>query len=142
MSDEKQIVEAVTGFFHRYNDAFNREDYAGFLDSFHYPNTWVHPRFGVMVNGTREELERGHAFVMSQFKERGWAHTRADAVQVWVMAPTLALMIVDKTRTKKDGSVLDKARHCYTVRDDGSGWRIVVAVEMEAPFVGPPNPSP
>jgi hypothetical protein len=139
MTNAESIVEQVQESCRRCNDAFNHEDASTYLDCWHIPNVFI-AEMGVMPHASRAEFAQAYSRVMVEFKERGWRRTDIDRCQVWPLAPNLALLFADKTRYKTDNSVLERVRYAYTLRNDGSSWKILSVVEVQAPFTGPWGP--
>ena len=74
---------------------------------------------------------------MLDLKARGWVRGGIDRFTAWTFADDLAMVLVDFTRYKADGSVLDAGRACYTVRRDGKAWKMLTIAEVKPPFLGP-----
>ena len=51
--------------------------------------------------------------------------------------PTMATLMADVTRYKKDGSILERLRAFYSLRNDGKSWKIVTISMANPPFTGP-----
>ena len=45
--------------------------------------------------------------------------------------------MADYSRHRKDGSVLERGRTCYTLRRDAGAWKIVSMLEVSEPHLGP-----
>jgi hypothetical protein len=74
---------------------------------------------------------------MSGIQARGWARSATDKTKVWPLAENLATLMADVTRYKKDGSILERLRAFYTLRNDGKSWKIVLISMANPPFTGP-----
>jgi hypothetical protein len=81
----------------------------------------------------------GLSRLMLELQQRDWARSAIDLTKTWALADNLAMTLADFTRYKADGSVLEKARACYTARHDGKSWKIVAISEVKPPFLGPGN---
>jgi hypothetical protein len=75
--------------------------------------------------------------IMAGLRNSDWGRSDIDRMQVLPYAESLAQMVADVTRYKKDGSVLEKLRATYMYRRDAGTWRIVSLALIEAPFSGP-----
>ena len=58
-------------------------------------------------------------------------------LKTWPMAEDLAMILVDGTRYRADGSLLERVRVCYVVRRDANNWKTVTISEINPPFLGP-----
>ena len=47
------------------------------------------------------------------------------------------VLMADYSRHRKDGSVLERGRTCYTLRRDAGAWKIVSMLEVSEPHRGP-----
>jgi ketosteroid isomerase-like protein len=133
----EQISKELRAFYQTYIAAFNREDIDAFTECFSYPYGWISGRHGLGQCATESEHQRSFAKIMADLKERGWVRTGIDQVTTWALAEDLGMILADVTRYKADGSMLEQVRACYTVRQDGKGWKIVTLSEVRPPFLGP-----
>jgi hypothetical protein len=131
------IVQEVKAFYQAFIDGFNREDTDMYLCSFCYPNGMLSGERGLALNAKESHQQRFYQEVMVSIQSRGWERTGVDRSQVWPLADTLAMLVADISRYKKDGSVLERGRYCYTVRKDGGTWKILTLTEVKPPFPGP-----
>jgi ketosteroid isomerase-like protein len=140
MASVDTIVHEVEAFYRTYIDGFNREDAAAFLDSFGYPHAFLNGEQGMLVSATVADHQRFYQQTMKYLHERGWGRSGVDRLQVWPFADNMAMIVADITRYKKDNTILEQGRYCYTLRKDGSAWKILTATEIKAPFPGPGAP--
>jgi ketosteroid isomerase-like protein len=131
------IVQELKAFYQAFIDGFNREDTDMYLRSFCYPNGMLSGERGLALNAKESDQQRFYKEVMVSIQGRGWERTGVDRLQVWPLADTLAMLVADIARYKKDGSVLERGRYCYTVRKDGGTWKILTLTEVKPPFPGP-----
>ena len=74
---------------------------------------------------------------MTELKGCGWVRSAIDRFHAWVLAENLGMIMGDYTRYRADNSILEQGRACYTVRRDGTLWKIVTLIEIKPPFLGP-----
>ncbi|HKA52026.1 MAG TPA: hypothetical protein VKJ47_00040 [Candidatus Binatia bacterium] len=134
------IAREAEAFYRAFIDGFNREDTDMYLRSFGYPNALLSGERGLTVNAKESDQQRFYQEVMSSIQGRGWERTGVDRLQAWPLADSVAMLMADITRHKKDGSVLERGRFCYTVRKDGGAWKIMTLTEVKPPFPGPGEP--
>lgn len=137
MSDTTTIIREVEDFYRAFIDGFNREDTDMYLRSFCYPNGMLSGENGMIVNAKESDQQRFYQEVSSDIQSRGWDHTDVDALYVSPLTETTALLVADITRRKKDNSVLESGRYCYTVRKDSGVWKILTLTAVKPPFTGP-----
>ena len=137
MADADTVVQEVKMFYQAFIDGFNREDTDMYLRSFCYPNGMLSGERGMTVNAKESDQQRFYQEVMAFIQGRGWERSGIDRLQVWPLADTMAMLVSDITRYKKDGSVLERGRYCYTLRKDGGTWKILTLTEVKPPFPGP-----
>jgi ketosteroid isomerase-like protein len=137
MATSEQIADELQAFYTSYIDAFNREDIDAFTQTFSYPYAWVTGSQGLRQCATESDHQRSFGKIMADLKERGWVRSEIDQIKTWPIAEDLAMILVDGTRYKADGSVLERVRACYTLRRDTKNWEIVTLCEIKPPFLGP-----
>lgn len=137
MADADTVVQEVKMFYQAFIDGFNREDTDMYLRSFCYPNALLSGERGMTVNAKESDQQRFYQEVMAFIQGRGWERSGIDRLQVWPLADTMAMLVSDITRYKKDGSVLERGRYCYILRKDGGTWKILTLTEVKPPFPGP-----
>jgi ketosteroid isomerase-like protein len=131
------IAREAEAFYRAFIDGFNREDTDMYLRSFCYPNALLGGERGMIINAKESDQQRFYQEVMSSIQGRGWERTGVDRLQVWPLADSVAMLMADITRHKKDGSVLERGRFCYTLRKDGDAWKIMTLTEVKPPFSRP-----
>ncbi len=134
MADAETIVREVEAFYRAFIDGFNREDTDMYLRSFCYPNAMLSGERGMTVNAKESDQQRFYQEVMVSIQGRGWERTGIDRLQVWPLADPMAMLVADITRYKKDGSVLERGRYCYTLREDRGAWKILTLTEVKPPL--------
>jgi len=140
MSDVNTIVREVEAFYRVFIDGFNREDTDMYLRLFCYPNALLSGEQGMTINAKESDQQRFYQEVMASIQGRGWERTGVDRLQAWPLADNLAMLVADIVRYKKDDSVLERGRYCYTLRKDGNVWKILTLTEVKPPFPGPGTP--
>jgi ketosteroid isomerase-like protein len=131
------IVRAVEAFYQAFIEGFNREDTDMYLRSFCYPNAMLSGERGMTLNAKESDQQRFYQEVMASIQGRGWERTGVNRLQTWPLAGNLTMFVADIVRYKKDESVLEQGRYCYTVRKDGNAWKILTLAEIKPPFPGP-----
>ena len=137
MANAEQIVREVEEFYRRYIDAFNREDIDQFLQSFDLPYVLLTGERPATVVADEAARQQFYTRTMISIQGRGWGRSEIDLMKAWPLAEKLVMIMADVTRYKKDGSMLERLRAFYTLRNDGKAWRIVALAEARAPFTGP-----
>jgi len=137
VAEADTVVGEVENFYRAFIDGFNREDTDMYLRSFGYPNAVLSGEQGLLVNAKESDQQRFYQQVMVSIQGRGWDHTDVDRLQVWPLADSMAMLMADISRYKRDGSVLERGRYCYTVRKDAGAWKILTLAEVKPPFSGP-----
>ena len=135
--EAETLVREVEAFYRAFIDGFNREDTDMYLRSFCYPNALLSGEQGMTINTKESAQQRFYQEVMTAIQGRGWERTGVDRLQVWPLADTMAMLVANMTRYKRDSSVLERGRYCYTVRKDGGAWKILTLTEVKPPFTGP-----
>jgi hypothetical protein len=137
MADTDQIVHEIEQFYARYIDGFNREDIDLFMQSFDLPFVALSGGHGATVFADEAAQQRFYTQTMIAIQGRGWGRSAVDRLKAWPLANNLATLMADVTRYKKDGSILERLRAFYTLRNDGKSWKIVTLSVADAPFPGP-----
>ena len=137
MADVATLTEEVESFYRAFIDGFNREDTDMYLRSFCYPNTILSGDTGMTINAKESDQQRFYQEVMSSIQSRGWDHTGVNRLQAWPIADNIAILVADISRYKKDGSILESGRYCYTVRKESGAWKVLTLTEVKPPFTGP-----
>ena len=137
MIDSKQLVSEIEQFYGRYIDGFNREDIDHFIQSFDLPFVLLSGEHGATVFADEAAQQRFYTQTMIGVQGRGWGRSAVDQIKVWPHAKNLATLMADVTRYKKDGSILERLRAFYTMRNDGKAWKIVTVSMATPPFSGP-----
>jgi len=136
MADAATLASEVESFYRAFIDGFNREDTDMYLRSFCYPNGIVSDEHGLILNTKESGQQRFYQEVITSIQSRGWDHTGVTHLHAWPIADNLAFLVADISRYKKDKSVLESGRYCYTVRKDKGAWKILTLTEVRAPFGG------
>lgn len=137
MAETEQLVREIEEFYRGYIDAFNREDIDLYLRMFDLPYVIVSGGRAPTVVADEAARQTFYTRMMSGIQSSGWARSDIDLMKAWPLGEKLAMLLSDVTRYKRDGSVLERLRACYTLRSDGKAWKIVVLSEVRAPFAGP-----
>ena len=137
MSNAHTIARHVEASYRAFIDGFNCEDMDSYLRSFCYPNAVLSGSQGMTVHGTESDQLRFYQEVMAAIRGRGWDRTGVDDLKVWPLSDALALGMADLTRYKKDGSILERRRYCYTFRRETDVWKILTIAGVKTSFSGP-----
>jgi hypothetical protein len=79
---------------------------------------------------------------MKALHKQEWGRSGIDRIQVWPFSESLAQLVADVTRYKKDESVLERLRACYMLRREEGGWKILAFGLVAPPFSEPGIPRP
>ncbi|MGH7962037.1 MAG: DUF6841 family protein [Candidatus Binatia bacterium] len=131
------LVREVEAFYQAYIDGFNREDIDFFLRAFSYPNAFLTGEQGLIIHAKESDMQHFYQSTMASIQARGWDRSAVDHVRVSLFSDTLAMIVADYTRYKKDNSILEQGRACYMVRRDGGTWKMLTVSEIKPPFAGP-----
>ncbi|MBV8771321.1 MAG: nuclear transport factor 2 family protein [Acidobacteriaceae bacterium] len=131
------IRKELETFYQSYIAAFNREDIDAFSETFAFPYAWVTGHQGLSQCASQSDHQRSFGKIMADLKARGWARSDVDQLKAWPLAEDLAMILADVSRYKRDGSVLERVRACYTLRRDTKDWKILTLSEVRPPFLGP-----
>jgi len=137
MADVAILVNEIESFYRAFLDGFNREDTDMYLRSFCYPNGILSGEQGLTINAKESDQQRFYQEVMSSIQGRGWDHTGVTQLQIWPISEGMAFLVADISRYKKDNSILESGRYCYTVRKDRGVWKVLTLTEIKPPFSGP-----
>ena len=137
MAETNTIIQEVETAYQHYIAVFNREDAAGFVDCYAHPHAMLSGQQGLTLIQTEADHHQVYQSIMAGLRDSDWGRSDIDRMQVLPYSESLAQMVADVTRYKKDGSVLEKLRATYMYRRDGSTWKIVSLALIEAPFSGP-----
>src|SRR5882672_1214221 len=137
MADTASLVRGIEDFYRGYIDAFNREDIDLYLRMFDLPYVIVSGERAAVVVADEAAREKFYTQMMIGIKNRDWARSGIDLMKGWPLGEKLAMLLADVTRYRRDDSVIERLRACYTMRNDGKAWRIVALTEVRAPFTGP-----
>lgn len=137
MPDAAILTSEVESFYRAFLDGFNREDTDMYLRSFCYPNGILSVEQGLIINAKESDQQRFYQEVMSSIQARGWDHTGLTHCQIWPISEGMAFLVADISRYKKDKSVLESGRYCYTVCKNKGAWKVLSLTEVKPPFAGP-----
>ncbi len=137
MANSEQLVREIDQFYIHYIDSFNREDIDLYLQCFDLPFVALSGEHGASVFADETARQRFYTQIMSAIHKSGWVRSGIDHVKIWPHAENLATLMADVTRYKKDGSILERLRAFYTLRNDGKAWKIMTMAMANAPFTGP-----
>lgn len=131
----QQICKELEAFYKSYAAAFTRGDVAAASECWACPSAFITGR-GLDHYATERDIQRMLGKYIADLKEREWVRSDIE-LKTWPMAEDLAMILVDGTRYKADGSLLERVRVCYFVRRDANNWKIVTLSEIKPPFLGP-----
>ena len=137
MADATTIIRELEEAYRHYIEVFNREDAAGFVACYSHPHAMVSGQLGLVVTTTESDHLRGYQRIMETLHKSNWGRSGIDRMQIFPFSESLAQLVADVTRYKKDGSILEKLRASYMFRHEDKGWKIVAFGLVEAPFSGP-----
>lgn len=130
------VAQEVDTFYRGFIAGFNREDTDMYLRSFSYPNATLSEQ-RLMVRTKESEQQRFYQEIMVSIQGRGWDHTSVNSLRAWPLGNTLAMLVADIARCKKDNSVIEQGRYWYTARKVDGNWKVLTLGEVKPPFTGP-----
>lgn len=137
MADATAIMREIEAAYRHYIEVFNREDAAAFVSCYSHPHAMLSGEQGLVVVNTETDHHRIYQRMMAALHESGWGRSDIDRLQIWPFSASLAQLVADVTRYKKDGAVLEKLRASYMFRREDGAWKILSLALIEAPFSGP-----
>ena len=137
MTEANAIVRDIKAAYHHYIEVFNREDAAAFVACYAHPHVMLSGEQGLTSVETEADHHRVYQTIMDGLRASEWGRSGIDRLQVFPYSVSLAQIVADVTRYKRDGAVLEKLRATYMYRRDGESWKIVSLAVVEAPFSGP-----
>lgn len=137
MSGADAIIREIESAYHHYIEVFNRGDAAGFVGCYSHPHAMLSGEQGLVVVNTEADHHRVYEGIKATLEKNNWGRSEIDRLQTWPFSKTLAQLVADVTRYKKDGAILEKLRATYTFRNDNGAWKILAFSLIEAPFSGP-----
>ena len=137
MAEANAIIQELEAAYHHYIEVFNRQDAAGFVGCYTHPHSMLTGAQGMVVTHTEADHQQGYERMMVGLRESSWERSGIDRVQIWPFSTSLAQLVADVTRYKKDGSVLEKLRASYMFRRESGAWKILSFSLVETPFSGP-----
>ena len=137
MTTSEQICKELEAFYKSYSDVSISEDVAAISEFWGCPCAFISGQQGLVQFTNESDIQRMLRNFWTDLKERGWVRSEIDPLKTWPLAENLVMLLVDGTRYKADGSVLERVRVCYTVRRDANKWKFVTFSEVKPPFLGP-----
>lgn len=127
---QDELSDELDAFFAAYSDAFAARDLAAIDALFEYPFVVLN------ADGAREveDLEF-YRDLLDQFQGSEWATTRVEKVQKMRMGKDGAILRIEYTRLRADGSKLTGSNlpfengSAYLLRRRDDGWKIVGLVD-------------
>jgi ketosteroid isomerase-like protein len=136
MISVEQIRKELEAFYVSYAAAFNSKDVTTISECFACPCALITGE-GLNQCATERDVQRLLEEFLAGLKERGWTRSEMGQLKIWPMSEDLAMVVVDATRHKADGAILEPVRSCYIVRRDANHWKIVTIAEVNPMFLGP-----
>ena len=137
MAKANAISGEIEAAYHHYIEVFNREDAAAFVGCYAHPHVMLSGEQGLSSVQTEADHHQVYQNIMASLRASEWGRSDIDRLQVFPYSESLAQIVADVTRYKRDGSVLEKLRATYMYRRDEESWKIVSLALVEAPFSGP-----
>jgi len=127
MTDETSLIQKT---FEQYADAFQALEPAKVLPFYHFPAMLISPE-KIAVIGNPIIGFFGFRKVMKDLKQRGFARSVAESLNVQQLSDNLAIVTGIVIRYRKDGSELERFDLNYTMRKVGDSWKIIVGTLLE-----------
>jgi hypothetical protein len=108
MTTSEQICKELDAFYKSYSDAFIREDVAAITKFWDCPCAFISGQQGLDQFTNDSDIQRMLRNVLTDLNERGWVRSEIDPPKTWRLAEDLVMLLVDGTRYKTDGSVLER----------------------------------
>jgi ketosteroid isomerase-like protein len=137
MAHTDEIIREVESAYHHYIEVFNRGDAAGFVGCYSHPHAMLSSEQGMVVINTETDHHRIYQGIKTTLEKNDWGRSEIDRLQIWPFSKSLAQLVADVTRYKKDGSILEQLRATYMFRSENGAWKIISLSLIEAPFSGP-----
>jgi hypothetical protein len=135
MASADQLAAEMESFYRQYIEVFNGGDLTALAGLFSFPCGLLSGKRGMNVLKDEAAFVQMMENAKAELKSQGWTRTGIDQTRAWPTAADMGLLISDFTRG--DGSALMHGRACYTLRRDGSQWKIATIMNVARPFLGP-----
>jgi ketosteroid isomerase-like protein len=110
----------IEAFFGPYSAAFRSGDMAAIDALFEYPYLLSN------ADGTREVANSDfYQSLHDKLKGKGWVGSRFDSFRKFRSGQDGAIVVVDYSRLRPDGSVLNGGRAAYVMRHRADGWKLI-----------------
>jgi ketosteroid isomerase-like protein len=130
VADQSGIVGEVETAYRRYVEVFNSRDANEISSLYDRPHAHVSGEMGLSIVSDDADQQGWYEFVMAHLDDQGWDRTEVDDMWVWPLSPTLAQLVADVTRYRRDGSVLSRARANYTLRRRDDAWKVILTYPL------------
>jgi hypothetical protein len=87
----------------------------------------VNGEIGLSIVNDDADQQKWYEFVMAHLDDQAWDRTEIDEVWIWPLSHTLAQLVANVTRYRRDGSILLKLRANYTLRRRDDTWKVVLS---------------
>jgi hypothetical protein len=116
MPDHGAILDEVEAAYRHYVEVFNRRDPQEIAALYHRPHAQVIGDVGLSIVTDDADQEVWYELVTAYLDDQGWDRTEIDKMWIWPLSPGLAQVVVDVTRYRADGSVLNPSPARTTLR--------------------------
>jgi hypothetical protein len=117
---ERDPFDEIEAFYETYLDTFSAGDLPALDPMFEYPYLLSD------AEGVREIPDSGlYRSIIDSFQGTGYARSRFDSFRKLRMGHDRAMVFVDYTRVRQDGSIMKTAKGAYILRHRPDGWKIV-----------------
>jgi ketosteroid isomerase-like protein len=117
---EVDPFDDVEAFYGPYRKAFHSGDMAAIEALFEYPYVLSNPE------GVREIHDSSfYKALFDKLKGGGWIGSRFDRFRKLRMGKDGAIVMVDYSRLREDGSVMNSGSAAYVLRHRPDGWKLV-----------------
>jgi hypothetical protein len=124
MTTTRDATNAEIGkFYGRYIDLFNAGQVAEIQDLFEFPWAMLSAQGPFLVNDREAGLAL-YTKVWGDLKKEAWAATKTDKLEWFAVGADGALLQVDFTRFRTDGSTMMTGRAYYAARRRDGVWHI------------------
>ncbi|MET0657949.1 MAG: hypothetical protein ABW110_07310 [Steroidobacteraceae bacterium] len=131
MFDEQSVRHEVEAAYRHYIDVFNQRNRAAFVACFESSHSQL---IGPHPIALITDHDKFYKDLMEGLDEVQWGRSGIDRMEVVAYSNSLAQLIVDLTRYRTDGSVLERPYGIYMYRKKNGVWRVVSATATETPI--------
>lgn len=135
--DATTVIHLAETAYTGYANCFNARDMAGVCRYIAAPYVMVIGARPTMIAETADKVRAQFDGALADMLRRGWTRSDFKIVHVSPLSNDHALLLSDIIRYRKDGSVLETGRYCYSIHHADPTWQITGVTDIEPPYLGP-----